>query len=228
MKRLRWIALFPILGLLSGCPFGSAKEETFSGTLELTEHSMGARASGRLTQLFVDEGDAVHKEQLLATLDRYEKTERDFHRIQELYRHGGATKQALEEAALTYEDQRVISPVDGVVLVKVREVGEVLTPGASIVVLGDRQELWVRIFVSEDRVSRLHLNQAATIRVDGLPTRFKGHVSYIAPSAEFTPRNVQSPEERVTQTFGVKIMLDERPDNLRPGVAADVTLSLKG
>jgi len=125
------------------------------------------------------------------------------------------------------EDQEVLSPADGVVLLKVREEGEVLSAGAAVVDIGDRSHLWVKIYVPEGLINRVRLDQPATLTVDGLKKTFKAHVSFIASKAEFTPRNIQTPEERITQTFAVKVTLDETPDDLRPGVAADVKLDLK-
>jgi len=63
--------------------------------------------------------------------------------------------------------------------------------------------------------------------VDGLKKTYPAHVSFIAPAAEFTPRNVQTPEERITQMFAIKVTLNNPPDDLRPGVAANVKLDLK-
>ena len=125
------------------------------------------------------------------------------------------------------EDQEVLSPVDGVVLLKVREEGEILSAGSTIVDIGDRNNFWVKIFVPEGLINRVRLDQPAALKFDGLKRTFKGHVSYIAPRAEFTPRNIQTAEERITQTFGVKVSLDEKEDYLRPGVAVDVKLDLK-
>src|SRR5437879_7444505 len=113
--------------LLTGC--GNARQHVYSGTLELTEHSVGARVAGRLTTLRVDEGDRVKKGQLIGTLDRAEQTEKDYRRAQSLFETGGATRQALENAQLARDDQRVVSPVDGVILVKAREPGEIVSQG---------------------------------------------------------------------------------------------------
>src|SRR3989338_7099596 len=66
-----------------------------SGTLELTEHSVGAHVPGRLELMKVDEGDSVQKNQLIATLDRYEQAQRDLGRVKQLFKNGGATQQAL-------------------------------------------------------------------------------------------------------------------------------------
>ena len=199
---------------------------TLSGTLELTEHGLGAPVPGRLQTLHVDEGDRVSRGQLLATLERYEQAKRDYERLNNLLREGGTTQQAVELAALALADQQISSPVDGVILLKIHEPGEVVVAGSPVLVIGDRSHLWVKVYVPEGQINRLRLNQPATLRFDGISKTFQGHVSYIAPRAEFTPRNVQTPEERVTQTFAVKVALDEADPSLRPGVAANVQLSL--
>jgi multidrug resistance efflux pump len=219
MRKL-WIGAMIIF---SGCGY-NGRAHVYSGTLELTEHSVGARVSGRLVTLRVDEGDTVKKSQLLGTLDRADQTERDYRRAQGLFEHGGTTRQNLEQAELAWEDQRIVSPVDGVVLVKAREPGEIVSSGGTVVDIGDTGEFWVRIYIPEGDINRVRMNQSASIHFDGITRAFKGHVFFISPTAEFTPRNVQTPDERATQTFAVKVMLDEHDPNLRPGVSADVSL----
>ncbi len=229
MKNILTGLLIVSLFCLTGCD--QLKENgtlKFSGTLELNEHSLGARTAGRLTTLLVDEGASVKKGELIGTLDRYEQAKKDFERAQMLMKEGGATAQSLEYAALTLEDQQIISPVNGVILVKVHEVGEMLTGGSAVVVAGDRENIWVRIYVPEGLINKVQLNQPANLHFDGLEQTFNGHVSFIASRAEFTPRNVQTPEERVTQTFAVKVTLDNPPDFIRPGVACDVVIQTKG
>ena len=228
MRPLRLVALIFTLLAASSCDrLMGLSHMKFSGTLELTEHGLGARAAGRLDTLLVDEGDVVRKGQLLATLDRYEQTKKDYERTLKLYERGGATQQAVEQAGLALTDQQIASPVDGVVLLKAHEPGEIVAAGSPVVLVGDRGQLWVRIHVPEGQVNRVRLGQPAIIRFDGLTQPFAGHVSFIAPRGEFTPRNVQTPEERVTQTFAVKVTLDQPESFLRPGVAADVLLTLE-
>ena len=225
----RWIFLIILVPLVWGCSkFQNSRDLKFSGTLELTEHSLGAKVAGRISSLSVDEGSIVNKGEMIATLDRYEQAKRDYERTQEIFKQGGTTQQNLENSALTLEDQQVVSPVDGVVLVKVHEVGETLSAGSFVVVVGDRSSLWVRIYVPEGIINTIRMNQSATLRFDGLEQSFKGRVTFIASEAEFTPRNVQTREERVTQTFAVKITIDNPPDFLRPGVAAEVQLLTEG
>lgn len=229
MRCTRLACLIATLSLLSGCDriLGNSHLK-LSGTLELTEHTLGARTAGRLATLLVDDGDDVRRGQLLGTLDRYDQAKRDYERLVHLFERGGASQQEVEHAQLAVEDQQVVSPVDGVVLVKVREQGEIVAAGSPIIVIGDRRQLWVRLYVPEGRINQVHLRQSASVRFDGVDRAFTGHVSFIAPSAEFTPRNVQTAEERITQTFAVKVTLDEPAPFLRPGVAADVAIDLKG
>ncbi len=210
-----------------GCGRGEQRQ-TFSGSLEMTEHLLGARVAGRIATVAVKEGDEVEPGQLLATLDRYEQTKRDHQRTLQLQKQGGFSDQAVEQAALAMEDQEIRSPIRGVVLVKTKEVGEVAGAGTPVFDVGDRGDLWVRIHISEGLINRVRMDQPAQIHFDGLPQTFEGRVCFIAVKAEFTPRNVQTPEERVTQTFAVKVRLKDPPVYLRPGVSADVTLVFDG
>ncbi len=225
MKIKYNIVVITLILFALGCGRSEApRKMKFSGTLELTEHALGAKVAGRITTLTVQEGEDVKRGQLLSTMDRYEQARKDYERTQNLVKQGGATQQSLEYAALALDDQQIISPVDGVVLVKVHEVGETVSAGSPVVVVGDRSQLWVKIFVPEGWINTIRMGQPATLTFDGLRQSFKGHVSFIAPQAEFTPRNVQTAEERITQAFAVKVVLDEPPVNLRPGVAADVVI----
>ena len=83
------------------------------------------------------------------------------------------------------------------------------------------------IFVPEGMINTVRMNQPARVRVDGIKEVFPGQVSFISPEAEFTPRNVQTPEERITQGFAVKVTLDHPPEFLRPGVAGNVVFEEK-
>jgi len=223
-RRLRLLAMtLSTAILICGCTGKKDfKHMTFSGTMEMTEHVLGVKGTGRLTTLNVKEGDMVTKGQLLATFDRFEQNKKDYMRDTVLYQSGGANQQTLENAQLAMEDQEVISPLNGIVLVKSAETGEIIPAGGGVVVIGDPYDQWVKIFVSEDLMHQLSLNQTATISVDGSDKTYKGHVSFIADKAQFTPRNVQTPEERVTQTFAIKIAIDDADENLHAGVSADV------
>jgi HlyD family secretion protein len=166
----------------------------------------------------------VRKGDLLGLLDRHEKARLDHARVSALFARGGASRREVEDAALTLEDQRLVSPVDGVVLVKVRQPGEVVSAGAPVVDVGDSADVYVRIFVPEGQINRVRDGQKARVFLDGLDAALEGGVAVVAPRAEFTPRNVQTKEERILQSFAVKVALRAPPASLRPGVSADVEL----
>ncbi len=229
MNRKKLIAPAIIIGMIvfMSCRNFLAAHKPFSGTLEMDEHSIGARVTGRVTELSFEEGQAVKAGELLATFERYDEAKRDYERAQKLFAVGGASDHDLENAKLAFEDQQVLSPVDGVILTKVRQKGEIAAAGSAVAVVGNNQKFWVRIYIPEGKINQVSLGQAASVKLDGVSRHFPAHVTYISTQAEFTPRNVQSEEERVTQTFAVKVTLDQPDPLLHAGVAADVRLDKK-
>jgi len=133
-----------------------------------------------------------------------------------------------QEAALALMTAR--APFGAVVTVRHREPGESLSPGAPVVTLANMADRWVRIYVPEDRVGRVRLGQTATVSSDSFKGKtYTGRVKYIASQAEFTPKNVQTAEERVKLVYKVKIQITGDPGrDLKPGMPADVTLEGTG
>ncbi len=116
------------------------------------------------------------------------------------------------------------APVDGQVEALDVQPGDLAPANAPVISLMDTSNLWVRAFVPENRLD-LAVDKPVRVTVDSFPDRqFRAHISFIARQAEFTPRNVQTPEERSKQVFRIKATLDEGKDVLRPGMAADVWL----
>lgn len=102
--------------------------------------------------------------------------------------------------------------------------GDLVGPSAPAISLMDLSHLWVRAYVPENRIN-IEIGQKLAVTVDSFPgERFMGHATFIARQAEFTPGNVQTPEERSKQVFRIKVALDEGLEKLRPGMAADVWL----
>ncbi|MGE5179687.1 MAG: HlyD family secretion protein [Bacteroidota bacterium] len=124
----------------------------------------------------------------------------------------------------------VRAPFDGVVTVRYREPGETAPAGSPVLSVLNRGERWVRIYVPETRIAAVRLGEQATITTDTDPgKRYGGTVSYIASEAEFTPKTVQTREERVKLVYAVKVRIDGDPSyDLKPGMPADVRLALPG
>jgi multidrug resistance efflux pump len=118
----------------------------------------------------------------------------------------------------------VVAPLAAVVEAVDLRPGDMISPNAPVLSLMDTSRLWVRAYVPENELD-LAIDQSVWVTVDSYPNaRFGGHISFIARQAEFTPSNVQTPEERSKQVFRIHVTLDEGLDRLRPGMSADVWL----
>jgi len=133
---------------------------------------------------------------------------------------------AVAQARAALDNAVIRAPFAGVVTVRHREPGEAVSPGLPVVTLLDPNDRWVRIYVREDQVGRVAIGQKATIHSDSDPKKtYEGRVRFIASQAEFTPRNVQTAEERVKLVYAVKVAITgDSARDLKPGVPADVTL----
>jgi len=137
-----------------------------------------------------------------------------------------AAAQARVEAIETQMDELVVeSPCDCVVEAIDLRPGDLTAPNAPTVSLLDRSRMWVRTYVPQGLLHRVRLGQDLPIRVDSYPDkRFVGEIVFIAGEGEFTPRNIQTPEERSKQVFRIKLRLREGRELLHVGMAADVLL----
>lgn len=135
-----------------------------------------------------------------------------------------AARASLEAIDRKIEELTVTSPVEGTVEAVEIQPGDLVAPNAPALSLIDMTTLRVRAYVPENHLG-LKLGQTLDVRVDSYPGRtFQGKVTFVARQAEFTPGNVQTPEERSKQVFRIRVELDNRDKLLRPGMAADVWL----
>ena len=120
----------------------------------------------------------------------------------------------------------VVAPFAGVVTVRDREPGEVVGAGAPVLTVTNLGDRWVRLYIRENVVGAVHVGQQATITSDTYPNKtYTGTVSFISSEAEFTPRNVQTAEERVKLVYAVKVRITgDVAVELKPGMPADVVL----
>ncbi len=122
------------------------------------------------------------------------------------------------------KELRVVAPVDGTIEAQELQPGDLTLPGAPVLSMVDNRRLWVRAYLPENRLD-VKLGQKLWVTVDSHPgRRFAGEVTFLARQAEFTPSNIQTPEERSKQVFRIKVTLKEGLDVLRPGMSADVWL----
>lgn len=125
------------------------------------------------------------------------------------------------------KDATVLVPVGGVVTQKLVEAGELVSPRVPLVVITDLDNAWANVFVPEPMIPRIKLGQPATVLTDAGGQGIAGKVTFVSPRAEFTPRNVQTAEERSKLVYRLKIAVDNRAGVLKPGMPVDAVLMLQ-
>jgi HlyD family secretion protein len=134
-------------------------------------------------------------------------------------------KLRLSRVSLDYTTLR--APKAGVILVRNAELGEVVAPNTPVITLGDLDHIWLRAYIDETDLGRIHWGQPAVIRTDSYPGKtYPGRISFISEKAEFTPKSVQTFKERVTLVYRIKIDVDNPNHELKPGMPADAEIQL--
>ena len=138
-------------------------------------------------------------------------------------------KQALNLAQTRLGYAQVASPIDGVVLSKNIESGEYVSPGTPVVTIGELDQVWLKAYISESDLGKVKLGQKVAVTTDTYPNKiYNGVIGYIASEAEFTPKNIQTAEERVKLVYRIKIMIENTARELKPGMPADAVIKLSG
>jgi membrane fusion protein YbhG len=119
------------------------------------------------------------------------------------------------------------APAAGVITVRQAELGEVVVPGTPVVTLADLDHIWLRAYIADTDLGRIHWGQDAVITTDTYPGKqYHGRISFIASEAEFTPKSVQTYKERVTLVYRIKIDIDNHSHELKPGMPGDAHITL--
>jgi HlyD family secretion protein len=122
-------------------------------------------------------------------------------------------------------DTIAVSPINGLVLVKAADVGEVLAPGTSVVTVGDIEHPWLRAYIREQDLGRVKLGDKVKVTTDSFHDKvYDGHVSFISSDAEFTPKQIQTSEERVKLVYRIKIDVDNSRHELKSNMPADAEI----
>ncbi len=125
------------------------------------------------------------------------------------------------------DDTVVTSPIDGVVLMKSAEVGEVLAAGTTVVTIGDLDHPWLRAYINETDLGRVKLGQKVSLTTDSFPGKvYSGQISFISSEAEFTPKQIQTKEERVKLVYRIKIDVDNQSHELKNNMPVDAEIIL--
>lgn len=205
---------------------------TFAGTVEVDEVDVQPGVASPIGGLDVNEGDVVKTGQLLATLScpdvkvQAGLASSDYERNQQLYRAGSMAYSnydhslyANQDAAVKLDWCTVLAPITGTVLTIYRHVGEWARPGEPIMTLANLDSVYAYFYVPQPMLAALKLGESVPCSLPEMPDHtFQGTLAYIRPEAEFTPKNVQTREERERLVYGVKVHFDNPDGTLKPGM----------
>jgi len=122
----------------------------------------------------------------------------------------------------------LIAPIDGQVSTVNFRQSEYVSPGAPVITLLNPEDLWIKVYISETEIAKVKPGQKAEIFIDAYPDRpFAGKVSFVSAKAEFTPKNLQTKEDRVNMVFAIKVELQDGKEMLKPGLPADVKIMVR-
>lgn len=198
--------------------------------------------------------DAV-KGNVEAAKSNYSNAKTELARAKELFQSGSVTKQQLDQAVNRYtiagsqlrsaeaqlrQNKAIISrantrfketiiqsPINGVVLARNFQPGEVVLPGSFIMTVADISKVYLKLYVKETELARIKLGAKGIVEVDGHDNDFPAKVTYISSRAEFTPKNVQTQDARTRLVYAVKLSINNESGILKPGMPADGKIVFK-
>lgn len=227
---------------------------TASGFLEAEEIHVMSEVGGRVIDLLVDEGDTVKAGDEVMRLDdtllqaqrasaeaQVNVGEKQLALIQAREDLPQSTvldedidvveaqidlaKRAVDLVDAQIAKLTITAPTDGIVLSRSIHPGEIASPGAALLTLANLETLELVVYIPEAQLGRVSVGSSASISVDAFPSeRFDGTVTAIGREAEFTPRNVQTQQDRVNLVFAVTIRIENSDGKLKPGMPADATI----
>lgn len=223
-----------------------------SGTIEATEIIISTKIAGRVIAVSKQEGEFLEKGELIARLDYDELSaqkssmaanldyaRKNLARVKDLFSSGSVSRKELDNAETAFnvakanfdrinssiENALIYSPVSGTVLERNIEPGETAFPGSPIVTVADLKKPWIKIYVSEKNLGFVKIGQETRLFIDSYPDKpFRGKVISISNRAEFTPKTIQTKDERIKLMYAVKIILENSSLALKPGMPADAEI----
>ena len=203
-----------------------------------------------VARLNTDELTKLQKEaeaQVKAAEFQYQLSKDDYIRNENIYKAGAISAQKRDQYKTTADTDwanvkrsraqlelantklgwaDLASPLNGYILVKGAEEGEVVQAGAPVFTAVDLNNIWVTAYINETDVGKVNLNQKAVVKIDSFPLKsYSGWVSFISSQAEFTPKYIQTTTERVKLVYRIKVRVDNTNLELKPGMPADAYIN---
>lgn len=239
--KLVKIAIVPILiglGLIVYNFVLKNKDFAYVGTVEATKIEISARVSSVIAKMNAREGRYVKQGDLLVELscedikNSFETLDKDYQRAVRLQKSGALSQENYDhilskrnESKIKHDWCSITSNIDGKILNVFREESEYVNPGTKLLTLANLKEVWAIIYVPQNLYSTLKTGQSVTGIIPELDNKdLPGEITYISDVAEFTPKNVQTREERTRLIYAVKVTFQNPDEILKPGMSIEVRL----
>lgn len=210
----------------------------FAGTLETTKVILAARVPSDISAIYVNEGDIVKSGDDLMELscDTYKilatQIDKDYDRATTLLGKGHMSQADYDIMLRTKQDNdlklnwcKIKSPIAGMVITKFREIGEIVAPGAALISVANPYDIWAYFYVPYEMLHKLRIGAVVIGTLAEAPDmKFPGQIIKISEQAEFTPKNVQTREERTRLVYGVKVKFENPDLVLKSGMTIESTL----
>lgn len=201
-------------------------QATFKNAEDDLHRTEGLIKEGSVTQKQVDDA----RTRYIVAKQNYDKLKKGL-RPEEIDAARARRDQALAQVKAMkkkIQDSYVTAPINGVITHKIVEEGEMVTPNTSLFRISRLDKVQLMIYISEEELAKVKLGQDAKVYIDAEPKKaFPGKVIYISSIAEFTPKNIQTKEDRTKLVFGVKIEIPNPGQILKPGMPADAVIKSK-
>jgi len=257
MKTNNFYLLISIITALPffSCKFNDRNSIGASGTIEINEINISSKNNEIIKELYANEGDFVKEGQLIAEINHaildlqliqakanFDTAESDYKRTLEIYSSGNTSLQTKDNAENRYmvtkagyeilkrqiEDCSIKAPAGGIITHKLVEKGEFVNVGTVIYTISKISPVYLNVYITETELGKDKLGMKAKIKIDSYPEKtFAGKIIFISPNSEFTPKNIQTKEERDKQVFRIKIEVQNDDMILKPGMPADAEIELK-
>ncbi len=198
----------------------------FDRTTKLySEHSVSqSQMDAARTQYDVAQAQLKSAQQTLEKLRHYARPEE----IRSAAAQVEQAQAAFDNATIAFEHSYVTGPFSGTVLDKLQEPGDFANVGTPLYTIANLKTMKMTVYINEVDLARIRLNNKAEVLLDGMPNHpFDGKVIYISPTAEFTPKNVETKQDRIKLVFAVKLAIANPEGYLKAGLPADATIFTK-
>lgn len=238
MKKLLFLLPILIIGILL---FKLIKEQiepyVFTGTVEGNIFTLSSRLPSTVKSIYFREGEHVNKGDTLIKLscedieNRFNNLSSEYNRASKLKEKGAISNEAFDKISFSFTDVKIKkewceikSPVSGIVLDNHQEIGEFSPVGAKVISILEEDNYWVYFYIPQIQIHKINLGQKVMLTLPEAKKEFEGIIQKINSIAEFTPKNVQTFDERARLVYGVKIKLVENSELLKPGMSLDLKL----